>query len=91
MGASSFKSRSSESGIISTSRLLIKHLLLFLRKTIDTPAMTEPTTGRTPEAPDTDLTGEEPRATATKGSSFLMTNGRDGGGISWKQVARNGG
>ena len=53
--------------------------------------MTEPTTGRAPEAPDTDLTGEEPRATATKGSSFLMTNGLDGGGISWKQVARNGG
>jgi hypothetical protein len=45
------------------------------------PAETRPTTGRAPEVPDVDLTGEEPTA-AAKGSCFLMTDGHDGGGVS---------
>ena len=56
------------------------------------PAETVPTTGRAPEAPDVDLTGEEPAGDgAAKGSCFLMTSGRDGGGISRKEAARDGG
>jgi hypothetical protein len=54
------------------------------------PALTEPTTGRAPEAPDADLTGEEP--TTVEGSCFLMTNGPGvGGGVSRKEAARDGG
>jgi hypothetical protein len=53
------------------------------------PAETGPTTGRAPEAPDADLTGEEP--TGAKESCFLMINGRDDGGVSRKGTARDGG
>jgi hypothetical protein len=53
------------------------------------PAETGPTTGRAPEAPDADLTGKEP--TAAKGTCFLMNNGRDGGGVSRREAAGDGG
>jgi len=60
-----------------------------------TPAETGLTTGRAPEAPDakSDLTEEEPvAAAAAKGSCFLVTNGRDGGGgVSRKEATREGG
>jgi hypothetical protein len=45
--------------------------------------------GRAPEALGADLTGEEP--IASKGSRFLMTNGRGDGGVSRKEAARDGG
>ena len=59
--------------------------------------MTGHATGQAPKAPealDADLpvTGEEPAvAVAASGSCFLMTNGHDGGGVSLKEAAGDGG
>jgi hypothetical protein len=48
-------------------------------------------TGRAPETPDAELTGDSEEPTAAKGSCFLIANGRGGGGDSRKEAVRDGG
>lgn len=82
LDASNFESR----WILSAGRQLVKTYPSIPSQTIDIPNerldprrdWTSP--GRAPESPDADLTGEEP--TTAKRSCFLMTDGRDSGGIS---------